>query len=337
MKKIKVWVQITAFLVILLFNTSCEIQKYDIEYSPTLLEADPNLKDDSEYIIVVGDIQEYTDKVDYISYLYDTMDWIWSQVKHGKKIRTILQTGDITWTNLRSQYDIFLECTAPVAEFVPYIACTGNHDYDYSEGSLITDRYSTLFSEYTSFNLVKSQLESQFEPGRMENIIVKNVIQGRRYDIISLEFGPRPEVVEWAYNHIQNNQNVKYILMTHEYLTAKGQLITKGASSAGQLATIPHTTPEQLWQNLIKDNDNIVCVLCGHNGFSRHLFSPNSSGRDVAQILFNLQYQPNGGDGWVQIWEFPKNSDYVNVDTYNTITRQYHSEPHHSFQFKYKY
>ena len=96
------------------------------------------------------------------------------------------------------------------------------------------------------------------------------------------------------------------------------------------------TTPRQLWENLISENDNIVCLLCGHNGFSAHLTTLNKSGRDVEQILFNLQYQANGGDGWVQIWEFPKDKDYATVEVYNTITRQFHPDIH-SFQFKYKY
>lgn len=328
------------FVVLLLIfacNISCEIPHYDIEYHPTLLDADANLKDDSEYIIVIGDIQEYTDKVEYFSYLYDTMDWILSQVKHGKKIKCVLQTGDLTWTNMRSQYDVFYGCTVPLAEYVPYISCPGNHDYDYAEGSLITNRFSTLFSEYTSFSTVRSNLVGRFEPGRMENIIVRNEIHGQRYDIISLEFGPRPEVLQWVFNHVQSNPDIKYILMTHEYLNSKGQRVTQGSNSASQFVNQAHTTPEQLWQYLVRYNNNIVCVLCGHNGFSRHSYDQNDYGRDVAQILFNLQYQPNGGDGWVQIWEFPKYGDNVNVDTYNTITRQYHSESHHSFRFKYKY
>ena len=334
---VKRFFNLVVLLLLLACNISCEIQQYEIEYSPTLLDKDIILDDESEYIIVVGDIQEYTDKVEYFSYLYDTMDWIWSQVKHGKKIKCVLQTGDLTWSNMRSQYDVFLSCTAPLAELIPYISCPGNHDYDYTEGSLITNRYSTLFSEYTSFSTVLKNLVGQFEPGRMENIIVRNEIHGQRYDIISLEFGPRPDVVQWVYDHVQSNPDIKYILMTHEYLNSKGQRVTKGSSSASIFKDQPHTTPEQLWQNLVKDNNNIVCVLCGHNGFSSHSFDQNSHGRDVAQILFNVQYQPNGGDGWIQVWKFPKNGNYADVDTYNTITRHYHSEAGRSLRFKYKY
>lgn len=327
---------LTAIIAVVLFAASCEINANDPDYTPKMVEVDPILNSTSEYIIVLGDLQVYTTTPDTFSYFGSTMDWIWSQQQHGKNIKCILQTGDVTENNLRSQYDIFLEYTAPVAANIPYIACTGNHDYDWTDGSLILDRYSTLFSEYTAFESVRSKIIDQFEEGRMENIIVENSIMGQRYDIISLEFGPRKEVVEWVRAHVEAHPERQYILMTHEHLTTKGERISSGAYSSRQLRNTTATSPEQLWTQLVKDNNNIVCVLCGHNGFSTHLFSENSSGRDVAQILFNLQYQANGGDGWVQIWEFPMGKDYVNVDVYNTITRQYHPEKPR-FQFKYKY
>ena len=327
---------LTAILAVLVLATSCEINAADPDYHPTMVEADSVLKSDSEYIIVLGDLQCYTNISDYFSYYRDTMDWIWSQQQHGKNIKCVLQTGDITENNLRSQYDVFREFTAPTAEVLPYIACTGNHDYDWVDGSLIMDRNSTLFSEYLTFNVVDAKVEARFEPGRMENVIVRNIINGRRYDIIALEFGPRKEVVEWVKEHVLSHPERRYIVLTHEHLTSKGELATNGVYSVSQFRNTTVTTPKQLWENLISENDNIVCLLCGHNGFSAHLTTLNKSGRDVEQILFNLQYQANGGDGWVQIWEFPKDKDYATVDVYNTITSQFHPDIH-SFQFKYRY
>lgn len=326
----------TLLILVAIVSISCEINSTDPDYAPKLVEADSVLKDDSEYIIVLGDLQSYTNIPDYYSYYENTMNWIWSQQQHGKNIKCVLQTGDVTENNLRSQYDVFLEFTNPTAEVLPYISCPGNHDYDWVDGSLIMDRNSTLFSEYTQFESVTSSIEARFEPGRMENIIVRNFINNRRYDIISLEFGPRKEVVEWVKQHVQSHPERKYILMTHEHLSSKGERVSNRAYSKSQMRNTTTTTPEELWQELVKLNDNIVSVLCGHNGFSTHLFSTNDNGRDVAQVLFNLQYQANGGDGWIQIWEFPRDSDVVNVDVYNTITRKFHPD-HKSIQFKYNY
>lgn len=299
---------------------------------------DPFVNENSEYIIVLGDIQEYTNEEAYYPYFQATMEWIWNKIKEGKNIKCVLQTGDITWTNQHYQYNIFYKYTYPVALEIPYISCPGNHDYSYSNG-YIKNRYSTLFSQYTSFEKVNQLIVDRFEEGRMENIIVKNEINGERIDIVSLEYGARTEVIEWAKQHIRNNPGIRYIILTHEFLTSKGRIIQDQDSYAYiDLARgeSTYSGPVYIWNNLIKDNNNIVCVLCGHHGFSAHLFTENSFGREIPQILFNLQYQDNGGDGWVQLWEFPKDSDFVNVNTYNTITREYHPDSNHSFKFKYK-
>ena len=324
-------------LCVLILCNSCKIEGYSFSYSPTLLEEDSILKEDCDYIIVIGDTQVYTLMSKFYSYYASTMDWIWSQVKHGKNIKCVLHVGDVTESNSPEQYEIFHRVTRPTAELIPYIVCTGNHDYEWDVNNKIVDRYSSRLFQYASFDITKNRVVSQFETGQMENIIVENYINGERFDIISLEFGPRPEVIEWAKQHIQAHPKIKYILLNHEYLTSEGQLISVGSTAELQFESRPHSTPEQLWQQLVNDLDNIACVICGHNGFSQHLLSKNCQNHDVAQVLFNLQYQPHGGDGWVQIWEFSPNSEYVNVGTYNTITRQYYSEADHSFQFKYKY
>ena len=317
----------------IIMGVSCE--KVD-SHTPKFMIEDPVLKDDCDYIIVIGDTQVYTNDIKCYPYYEATMNWIWSQCKHRKNIRCVLHTGDITEHNSPYQYELFYNVTAPTATLVPFVACIGNHDYTWENVNIISDRYSTLFSSYTKFDRTSSEIVNSFEDGRMENIIVKNIINGERIDIISLEFGPRKEVIEWVNAHIKLHPECKYILLTHEYLSAKGERISMDAYSNRQLRNTTTSTPEQLWEQLVYDNNNIVSVLCGHNGFSTHLFSKNSHNRDVPQVLFNLQYQNNGGDGWVQIWEFPLNSDYAKVYVYNTITRQYCLDIQYC-QFKYKF
>ena len=43
------------------------------------------------------------------------------------------------------------------------------------------------------------------------------------------------------------------------------------------------------------------------------------------------------GDSWVQLWEFPEQGDSVSVSIYNTIRREFHSNPETSFKFRYRY
>ena len=324
--------QLLHIVLLLTITISCETLS---PYEPDIISEDSNLKDDCDYIVVIGDTQMYTNILEYYPYYEATMDWIWSQLYYNKNIKCVLHVGDITENNLPGQYELFHSVSAPTAEHIPYIACTGNHDYTWEVGSLITDRYSTLFSEYTKFDKTMENIISSFEENHMENIIVKNEINGERIDIISLEFGPRTEVVEWANAHVSANKDIKYIILTHEHLTSKGELVTKNVYSTAQFRNTTTTSPKKLWDTLIKNNDNILSLICGHNGFYAHRTDVNDYSRKIPQVLFNLQTQANGGDGWIQLWEFPKDSNYVNIYVYNTITRQYHPNSSMFFTFDY--
>ena len=137
----------------------------------------------------------------------------------------------------------------------------------------IVDRYSSLFTEYITPCAQNWPIASYFEPRRLENIVVSGQLQQMPYDILCLEFGPRSEVIAWANRYVASHRDRKFILLTHEFLTRNGERINKGSYAELQLRNTSYSTPEQLWQKLIKNNDNILCVLCGHNGFMQHLFS----------------------------------------------------------------
>lgn len=337
MELIVLWIWHIRKAMLLIFISgivfSCE---KDFGYEQQLLDEDENLNYESSYIVVLGDIQEYTSHVSNLPYYQNSMNWIWSQKHYGKDIKCILHVGDITGNNIISQWKIFYDYTAPVAEDVLYVTCVGNHDYDWYDNK-IYDRASTHINEYAKFSLTDAYILEYFEYGKIENAVVANTINGERYDIIVLEFGPRDEVIEWANDYIKAHSDRKYILMTHEFLANSGERISSNSYAERQFVGTTWNSPENVWQKLIKDNDNIVCVLCGHNGFVARQFSENSAGRAVPQILFNLQYQNNGGDGWIQLWEFPYGEDCVNVSVYNTIRREYHPDPSLSFKFRYKY
>lgn len=325
---------IILFIIFLFSFVSCQKEPtIELDLQPE----DQVLDKNCEYIAVLGDIQEYTGDATKYPFLDKTMNWLWSQQQYGKKFNSILQVGDITSNNTTSNWKRFYGSTISTAEEVLYVACIGNHDYTWDDRERINGRNSTQINSYAAFPLTVSKVVSYFESGKIENIIVSNEIFGERYDIVVLEFGARKEVLKWANDYISCHPERKFILMTHEFLTGKGLRISSNSAAEVQFFNTTWSSPEDVWQKLIKDNDNIVCVLCGHNGFSAQLYSTNTAGRDVPQILFNLQYQENGGDGWIQLWEFSEQSDSVNVFVYNTIRREIHSNPATSFKFRYRY
>lgn len=321
-------------LILLLVFSGCgEKEEWD---EPVVMKEHFNAT--SEYIVVVGDIQEYTYNGYLAPYLKHTMNWLYLANEAGVNINCILQTGDITLLNRLEEWNTFSKYSTSVTRKIPFVACTGNHDYTWNEVGEIHSREDTYFSQYMSIHNAKAEVVARFEESRMENIVVRNHIFGEIYDILVLEFAPREEVIEWANKYVFANFDKKFILLTHEFLTSAGDMVSDGeAYGKRQFRNTTYTSPEQLWDKLISCNDNIVCVVCGHNGFSRLNHMKNNFGREVPQILFNLQYQENGGNGMVEIWEMKQNSDSISVGVYNTLSNEWVDMPETKFKFRYRY
>lgn len=324
--------------VYLLFSSSCsEVQIGIVDFEEEAFSTfDSNLNPSSSYIVVLGDTQSYTNSISNIVYFDKSIIWTRSQFHSGINVQAVLQVGDITENNTVSQWKAFRDKTFCLENEIPLYVTTGNHDYDW-EGTKIKNRNSSHINEFAKFKLAEKSIASYYESTRIDNYVAVIDPDNKIY-LLSLEFGPREEVLEWAIHFVQHNKEWKFILMTHEWLTRYGERVSTDSYAELQLEGYSsYTTPEQVWSKLVKPNDNIICVLCGHNGFVAKLFSENDNGRLVPQILFNLQYQENGGNGYIQLWEIPPQSDSVKICVYDTINREWYMPDSTSFSFKYKY
>ena len=290
----------------------------------------------SDYIAVFGDIQYYT-SYSALDFFRFSLNWV-SKASRQIKIRGVIHTGDITQSNDKDyEWPHFDKAMNGFLDSIPFISAIGDHDYHWS-GTFIEDRNNTHFSEHVSFPLVTSRIESYFERGRMENIVVRNEIHGQRYDILVLEFGPRKEVLQWANDWVQSHPDVKYILVNHEYLEKGGGRRTSGLKCVSRLKNTTYITPDELWEGLIKCNDNIAFVLCGHvGGMYAVTMEENDFGREVAQIQHNIQSEPYRYDNWLMLCEFPVDEDYAHVGIYNTKAGMWFENKEVLFEFKYRY
>lgn len=320
-------------LILIVMCVGCS-KEVDLE-QPTFDMANYDIA--AEYIMVIGDIQTYTNEVSNRPYFRNTMDWISLAKSSGIIIDCVLQVDDITNNNSDKEYSVFHDYTSKLATEIPFVACIGNHDYYWNKSEKIENRDNTPFSKYVTFDNAKAVILERFEPDRMENIVVENYIFGKPYDILVLEFGARTEVVAWAKKYVENHKDRRFILLTHEFLTRNGEIVGDDSHAQLQLVNTTCSNPVQLWNELVTCNDNIACVVCGHNGFSKMRLSENDFGREVPQILFNLQYQDNGGDGMVEIWKIEHDSDSVSVGVYNTLLNEWVTSSDTSFKFKYRY
>ena len=288
------------------------------------------------YIAVFGDIQ-YTTNAQYISIYQHSLNWIQKKANEGWLFNCVLHTGDITMSNESYQWNYFSQVTKPLAKRIPYISMIGDHDYTWEDNTHIDDRRSTHFNDYVSFPITTDKIVEWYEKGKMENIVVENTIYGERLDLLVLEFGPREEVVAWADAYVKSHPDHLFILMNHEYLETGGGRRTTGLKCKARLRNTTYTTPEQLWKRLIKCNDNIRLVLCGHvGGLYALTLEENDFGREIPQIQHNIQSPNYRYDNWLMIWAFPVESDSASVYIYNTKTEKFFNNQRSLFKFNYK-
>lgn len=287
---------------------------------------------ESEYMVVVGDIQEYTATTTLLPYLTKSLDWVRCQQSYFGNIACVVQNGDVTNNNYPYQWASATNAFSHLGDSTLWVWTTGNHDYDWCD-IRIDDRNSTMFNDFAGSPMLSAAEKTLFEEGDLANMIVHHPFpEHGNLDLMILEFGPRPQVVEWAADFAASHPERHFILITHEWLWLDGSRIDLGSSAKIQFADIPCSSPEEVWNRLVYPNDNVRCVVCGHNGFCLHLKTPNAAGRQVSQVLFNLQYQLNGGNGMLQLWEFPKGKDYAEVLVYYSLAE--HILPDHDKRFR---
>ncbi|MDD3063304.1 MAG: metallophosphoesterase [Massilibacteroides sp.] len=303
---------------------------------------DPN----SFSMILLGDPQGYT-KYDINQPLFDLcMLWI-SDHLEKLNIKAVLCTGDIVEQNeniirnrkmlnqtSREMWEAGSKAFSYLDNKVTYIISTGNHEYGYQK----SENSMTRFPEYFPFerntawrDLCVDALPNKNGIPSLENAAFEfNLPNWGTILVITSEFHPRDEVLEWAKNLAANEKykNSKVIFMTHGYMQGNGKgckLIEKD-----NYELHPGNVGVEIWNKLLKPSSNIGLVICGHttgkvNDFYENVgfrIDKNDAGRNVHQMMFNVQalgggYEGNGGDGWLRILEFLPDGKTIKVRTYS--------------------
>ena len=297
-------------------------------------------------MVVVPDVQGYTKLRRNYGILEIMNSWI---VENREKlnIQQVLFTGDLTNRNdlqvvelgrndLMSdeQWKAFSRAAERLDGEVPYILCTGNHDY----GKNSAENRNSFFSKYfpTDRNpLTRRQLvacnSNAFGITTMENAAYEFTAphpDNRKFLVISLQFAPTDNDLKWAKKiaDLPRFENHIGIVLTHSYLAWTGKRIEKekyALSNAGGNAG------EDIFKKLVYPAKNIRMVVCGHiaspdkweKGISFSM-DKNASGKSVAQMAFNTQaigggWHGSGGDGWLRLLEFMPDKKTIKARTFS--------------------
>jgi hypothetical protein len=188
---------------------------------------------------------------------------------------------------------------------IPYLVAIGNHDYDVLGDA---DRCATGFNATFSTGRYAAHGWWQggfYAAGHTENAYCRLAVEGRDLLLLSLEFGPRQAVIDWAAEVLRRHADHFAILVTHSYLYIDGTRVGDGHAHNPKLYPLGASAHdgEDLWVKLVSAHDNLRWVQSGHHvgGHTAYRGDRRPGGTVAHQAFANWQMAPNGGDGWMQL------------------------------------
>lgn len=309
-------------------------------------------------IVVLPDTQYYSSS--WPAIFAAQTQWIVDN-REAQQIAFVLHTGDIVDSDIPEQWDAPIRGLHLLDGLLPYVMSAGNHDY-----SNLADRIGLIntyfppsgFAQYPWFG-------DTYEPGHLENSFSVLHVGTARWLVMSLEFGPRDQVVAWANSVLKVFPDTPTIIITHAYLYRDGTRYDHVGAPGQQFN--PHSyvmmgqpgssvnDGQEMWTKLVEPNSNVRLVMSGHDvsfknlppGTAARLTSRRANGTVVHQLLANYQTctgapcetfydgttlrTVHGGNGFLRLLRVSPAEHSISVTTYSPYLDQYLDDPDNQF------
>lgn len=294
-------------------------------------------------LVLLPDTQYYADI--YRDAFYAQTRWI---AGNAGRIDFVLQQGDLTDRNLPQEWRVISQGFEMLDDAgVPYSFVPGNHDTG-TRGS--TDVRKTVNMDYflpVERYSGKEHFGGVFEEGSMANSWHEFTSGRHKFLVLSLEFGPRDEVLDWAGRIIEAYPSHNVIINTHAYMysdnlhmgAGEGHKWLPAEYKLGQTGSGAVNNGEQMWEKLVSRYPNVLMVVSGHvlGSGTGMLVGEGVRGNKVYQMLANYQTgvkgSENGGDGFLRIVDIDASRRRIDVTTYSPYTDTYKEDPDQKFGF----
>lgn len=290
-------------------------------------------KKPSDYSIAIIPDQQYLTAT-WVDTLNGMYTWIGDNVEK-ENIKMVINLGDITDNNSSEHWRRAKHAHSLLGDKVPCLYVAGNHDYGTPYRNLINmNNYFPLsmFKKYDTYG--GSYSEDKGLKNDVANIWQEFEVGGIKYLLLSLEFGPRDKVLEWANEVVAAHPCHQVIVATHGYMNYDGTLLdgndTYVAPSYGFVKsdTEPANDAAGMWDKFVKKHENIIMVLSGHIFASDNIVMRTDigdNGNEVRQFLIDAQAldQRASGLGMVAMMNFSNGGKDVEVTYYCTKTGKY--------------
>ncbi|MBO9657185.1 MAG: metallophosphoesterase, partial [Agrobacterium tumefaciens] len=294
-------------------------------------------------IAVFPDTQDYTSN-DGVKYMFGEMtQWLLDN-RQNHNIIFMSHVGDVTQNNQSSEWDLAEAALRKLDGKIPYALLPGNHDQGGGAANHSSDQLDSRFSAVNQAianpGVFGGAYDQEQTAGR-NTYSTFTAPDGTKWLSISLEFGPRDDVIRWAGDVIEMFPNYRVMLATHS-LTSYAMrqdnlalpLYDEGAGYDYGMRTDQRgaNDGEYVARALLSRYPNIVMTFSGHifgDGAETDI-TYNQYGEPVFQFLVNYQNGvsreitgngdidkgDNGGNGAIRLITIDPDNNRITTETY---------------------
>lgn len=203
-------------------------------------------------------------------------------------LRYMFQIGDlVNWGHVApEQFEKASTDVKPLEAAMPWAGAIGNHDTAAvcvgggacpGANTRVTVRDTSTYNRYFPVSRF-DDIGGTYEPGKVDNAYHIFNAGGVKWLALTLELWPRTGAVDWAADVVASHPDHNVIIVTHHYLEGDGSI---GQSNGGYGAT----SPQYLFDNLIKLYPNVKLILSGHTGQADARTDVGVNGNRILSLL----------------------------------------------------
>lgn len=293
--------------------------------------------------VVLPDTQNYTEAHQYI---FGQMTQFLAANKDSLKLQIVTHVGDVTGSNLLPEWQIVSDAYKALEDAgLPYTLLPGNHDQ--GVGGTASD-HSTNQTQF--FDPDRYFADSQDRPhgvydgepdSTANNFKTFTAPDGTDWIVLSMEFGPRDDVMRWANDVLTEHSGHRAIVLTHHYTNMadiagpnSGDLYNEGTGKNYGMVNGAEGMNDgrDIWDQVLSKHGNVSFILSGHvfGDGAETIIRHGEQGNPVFQMFVNYQNgvakiiqsagiegeDGRGGNGAMRILTVDPDNDQLHTETY---------------------
>ena len=139
---------------------------------------------------------------------------------------------------------------------------------------------------------------------------------GREWLLLALDWRTTAQGFAWANQVVKDHPKLPVILTTHEIVgSVYDDNVYPYESGDPENNAVFSSYGQQVWDELINDNDQIFLTLNGHYWPPGRMTKPNAAGHDVHLHIANYQNRYFGGAAMLRLYHFDLERNTIDVET----------------------